>query len=127
VRPVAVGQVALHADDVVRFLQPGTQLGIEIRGRRDAHVMSAPARTVVDRPDNACVREPAVQGEAGKKVTPARIQAGEADAGDGDEAGFLREYLHVAERFEERHVLARGAEDARRRTGEQCLQRESAA
>jgi hypothetical protein len=84
----------------VRFLQPGTQLIVEIAGGGDADVMSAPARTVVDRLDDSSVREPPMQSEAGKKMTLARVKSGEADAGDGNEAGFLREHLDIAERFE---------------------------
>jgi hypothetical protein len=41
-----------------------------------------------------------MQSEAGKKMTLARVKSGEADAGDGNEAGFLREHLDIAERFE---------------------------
>jgi hypothetical protein len=55
------------------------------------------------------------------------VQAGETDAGDCDEASFLREHLDVAERFEQRHVLARNHEDPRCRTGEERLEGESAA
>jgi hypothetical protein len=47
-----------------------------------------------------------MQGETGNKVIFARVQAGEADAGDGDQASFLWEHLDVAERFKQRHVLA---------------------
>jgi len=47
-----------------------------------------------------------MEGEAGDEVIFARVQTGESDAGDGDEAGFLGKHLDVAERFEQRHVLA---------------------
>ena len=40
-----------------------------------------------------------------------RVETGESDAGDGDEAGLLGEHLNVAERFEQRYVLARSSED----------------
>ena len=68
-----------------------------------------------------------MEGKARKEMVFARVQAGEADAGDGDEAGLLRKHLDVAERFEQRHVLARGRENPRRGTRTERLQREPAA
>jgi len=61
------------------------------------------------------------------KLIFARIQTGEPDAGDGDEAGFLGEHLDVAERLEQRHVLARRCEDPGRGTGKEGLERKPAA
>ena len=102
----------------MRFLQPVTQLVVEVGGRCDSDEVSAPARTVVDCLDNSTVREPSMERERGKKVVLARIETGEADARDGHEAGLLRDHLHVAERFEQRHIRARGGEDRGRATGE---------
>src|SRR5262245_39986928 len=120
-------EVALHANDVVRFLQPGAQLVVQIGGRCDADVVSAPARAVVDCSDNSTVREPAMEGETSEEVVLARRETGEANTRDGDKAGLLREHLDVAERFEQRHVVARGGEDPRRGSGEEGLQRVPAA
>ena len=66
-----------------------------------------------------------MEGEGGHEVILARVQTGESDAGDGDQAGLLGEHLDVAERFKQRDVLAR-REDPRRGTGKQCLEREPA-
>jgi hypothetical protein len=51
-----------------------------------------------------------MQGETDHKVIFAQVQAGEADAGDGHQAGFLWEHLDVAERLKQRHVLAGSCE-----------------
>src|SRR5262249_32464527 len=120
-------EVALNANHVVRFLQPGAQLVVQIGGRCDADVVSAPAGAVVDCFDNSTAREPAMECETGEEMVLARIETGETDARDGNEAGLLREHLDVAERFEQRHVLARGREDPRRGTREEGLQRRPAA
>jgi hypothetical protein len=68
-----------------------------------------------------------MKGESGKKIALARIETGKADARDGNEAGFLREHLDVAERFEQRYVPARGREVPGRGAGEEGLQREHTA
>ena len=68
-----------------------------------------------------------MQGKGGNEVVFARVEPREADTRDGDEAGFLREHLDVAERFKQRHVLARGRDDLRRGIGKERLQRELAA
>ena len=65
-----------------------------------------------------------MEGEGGHEVIFARVQTGESDAGDGDQAGFLWEHLDVAERFKQRHIRARSREDPRRGAGEERLQRE---
>ena len=83
-------------------------------------MVSTPARVVVDLLHDSTVREPALEGKGGHQVVLARIEAGEADAGDGDEAGFLRKDLDVAERFEQPHVLSRRCEDAGRGTNERA-------
>ncbi len=44
-------EIDLHANDVMRFLQPGAQRVVQIGGRCDADVVPSPARAVVDRLD----------------------------------------------------------------------------
>ena len=88
----------MHADDIVRFLTPGTR-----------------------------TPKPAMESEARNDITLARLQAGEANARDGDEPGLLRQDLDVAERFEERDIFAGGGKDLGLRTGEEPLRREPAA
>src|SRR5262245_5485275 len=68
-----------------------------------------------------------MESKAREEVVLARVQTGEADPCDDNEAGLLREHLDVGERFEQRHVLTGGREDPRRGTGEESLQREPAA
>jgi hypothetical protein len=97
---MALREIALQADDVVRFLQPGTELAVQIRGQRDPDEMSAPTRAVVDSLENARAREPTMQGEARQKVVFSWVQPGETDAGDGDKAGLLGKHLDIAEGFE---------------------------
>ena len=67
-----------------------------------------------------------MEREGGQEVIFARRETGESHAGNGDEAGFLGKHLDVAERFEQRHVVARRREDPGRGTGEECLEREAA-
>ena len=120
-------KVALSAHDVVRLLQPRAKLAVQVGGRCDADVVPAPARTVVDRLDDSPILNPAMEGERGHEVILARIQTGESDAGDGDETGLLGEHLDVAERFEQRDVLARRGQDPGRGAGKERLEREPAA
>jgi hypothetical protein len=58
-------------------------MAVEIGDRRDADVVPAPARAVVDRPDNSTVREP---GKGRNEMVFAWVESGEADARDGNEA-----------------------------------------
>jgi hypothetical protein len=45
---ISARQAGLQTDNVVRFLQPAPQFGVEIRGCGNADVVHAPARAVVD-------------------------------------------------------------------------------
>jgi len=89
--PLAPGppKITLHTHRIVRLLEPGAQVRIEVAGRSNRYEVPPPPWTVVNCLNNARTVQPASEGEAGSEAIFQRIQAGEPDPGYTDEPSLL--------------------------------------
>jgi len=117
----------LQTHQIVGLLQPAFQRIVQIFDRSNGHGMDAPPRAIVLCSNHPRTFQPSMQREVGHEVILARRQPGEADAGDADEARFLRNDLNVTEGAQDIEESPRETDDRRIRAREQRLERELSA
>jgi hypothetical protein len=89
--------------------------------------VSPPPGPIIDGLDNPDAVQPAMKSESGNKPVLTWFQAAESHPCNADEAGLLRDDLHVAECVEQRDISACEVERVLVGVREQVLQREVAA
>ena len=120
-----VNTITLQSHRVVGLLQPASQFVIKIMFGPYVHKVPSPPGSVIGSLDDSRTIQPASQSEAGQEPGLARMQAGEPDSRDADQARLLRDDLHVAQGLEQANVPAGKCKCARPSACEERLQCES--
>ena len=104
-------QIALHSDDVVRFLKPRSEFIVEVGLSPNENEMSPPPRPVICRLDSPRAVQPAMQRETGEEAILTWLKPREPDPSHAGKSRLLREDLDVAEGVEQCDVLSSKIKD----------------
>ena len=104
-------QIALHSDDVVRFLKPRSEFIVEVGLSPNENEMSPPPRPVICRLSDPRAVQPPMQRETGEEAVLTWLEPREPDPSHAAKSRLLREDLDVAEGAEQCDVLSSKIKD----------------
>jgi hypothetical protein len=119
--------LTLHPNLIVRLLEPGTKLVIDVGSRPHADVMDVPARTKRFVLDDSPTLDGPAKRETGNEVILSRRQTREAHTGHTDQTRLLRKNLNVPERMKHPDVPSGEPHGSWIGASEECVQGKSPA